>query len=291
MTQSLINTGGCVLGAVDASAYAQSVSSLGGWAARRIGAPLELLHTLDRTSGSGTADLSGSLSLGASDQLLQELADLDARRAKLAQAHGRTLLEQLRAQVLERHGVQADVRQRHGELVETLLDLEPRVRLFVIGQRGEHAEGAFGHLGGNLERVIRAVHRPVLVASKDVLPIQRFLIAYDGSATTRKCIEMVCASPLLRGLDCNVLMVGAEDAARRQHLDWALAELQRAGFTAKSNIVEGTADTVIPRHIERSNTDLLVMGAYGHSRIRHLIVGSTTTHVLRSSLIPVLLLR
>lgn len=37
--------------------------------------------------------------------------------------------------------------------------------------------------------------------------------------------------------------------------------------------------------------DLLVMGAYGHSRIRNLIVGSTTTAMLRSCQIPVLLLR
>lgn len=33
------------------------------------------------------------------------------------------------------------------------------------------------------------------------------------------------------------------------------------------------------------------MGAYGHSRIRHLIVGSTTTALLRLSAVPVLILR
>ncbi|TZG39377.1 universal stress protein, partial [Halomonas eurihalina] len=42
---------------------------------------------------------------------------------------------------------------------------------------------------------------------------------------------------------------------------------------------------------EEQNIDLLVMGAYGHSRIRHLLVGSTTTEMLRKADIPVLLLR
>jgi len=37
--------------------------------------------------------------------------------------------------------------------------------------------------------------------------------------------------------------------------------------------------------------DLLLMGAYGHSRIRNLIIGSTTTSMIRSCKIPVLLFR
>ncbi|TZG31610.1 universal stress protein, partial [Halomonas eurihalina] len=42
---------------------------------------------------------------------------------------------------------------------------------------------------------------------------------------------------------------------------------------------------------EEQNIDLLVMGAYGHSRIRHLLVGSTTTVMLQRAEVPVLLLR
>jgi nucleotide-binding universal stress UspA family protein len=37
--------------------------------------------------------------------------------------------------------------------------------------------------------------------------------------------------------------------------------------------------------------ELLVMGAYGHSRVRQLIIGGTTTAMVRTCLIPVLLLR
>ena len=40
-----------------------------------------------------------------------------------------------------------------------------------------------------------------------------------------------------------------------------------------------------------SACDLLVVGAYGHSRIREMILGSTTTQLIAKSQIPVLLLR
>lgn len=291
MTQSPINAEGCVLAALDASPHAPGVAGLAGWAAARLGIELEFMHAIDRAVGGGRSDLSGNLSLGSQEVLLAELAALDEQRSRLAQAHGRALLEQLRAEIRDNHGVDARVVQRHGGLVETLLDLEPHVRLFVIGSRGEHADTAKDHLGSNLERVIRAVHRPILVAPRAFQPIRSFLIAFDGSPTTRKCVEMVAASPLLRGLECHLLTVGADDDNRRAGLSWAEERLHEAGFTPRARIVEGAPDTVISTELKEHAIGLLVMGAYGNSRIRNLIVGSTTTQILRECQGPILLLR
>lgn len=290
METTLIHADGRVLAAVDFSRYATSVADYAGWAAARLGAPLELLHVLDRRADASTRDLSGSLSPGAREELLTELAALDERRAGLAQKQGRELLDGLCARAAG-HGVEPSAHQRHGAFVETLLELEGDVRLFVIGKRGEHADFANGHLGSNLERVMRAVHRPVLVASRAFRSVARFLIAFDGSATTRRCVEMVCASPLLKGMACHVLMVGAPDDAQQAQLQWAQATLREAGFDPQMHVAAGTPDTVIAAQVDALGIDLLVMGAYGHSRIRALIVGSTTTQVLRHCAIPVLLLR
>jgi nucleotide-binding universal stress UspA family protein len=295
MNQTLIHTDGRVLAAIDPSVYAESVATLAAWAAQRMGSELELMHAIDlvadRVATPECRDLSGNLSLGTQESLMSELAQADEQRAKLAQAHGRMLLQQLQTDVAADRGVTALIRQRHGALVDTLLDLEDQVRLFVIGKRGEHADFAKGHLGSNLERVARAVHRPVLVASRAFRPVDRFMIAFDGSATTRTCVEMVAASPLLRGLACHLLMVGAERSEHRESLEWAAERLTQAGFEPQIQIVAGAPETVIAQQVEQSSIDLLVMGAYGHSRIRTMILGSTTTQLLRNCQIPVLLLR
>ncbi len=291
MTQSLINPDGRVLAAIDPSAYAASVAGHAAWAAKRLDAALELLHVIARDPGIAPPDLSGNLAMNATQALLGELAALDEQRAKLAQAHGRELLQKLQADMLAGSGVNATLTQRHGVLVETLLDVEKDTRLIVIGKRGEHADFARGHLGSNLERVVRAVHRPVLVAAREFRPIQRFLVAFDGSATTRTCIEMICASPLLRDLDCHVLMVGEDDTRHRDALAWARAELAGAGFAPTMHLLQGSAETTIANQVDTRQADLLVMGAYGHSRIRTMILGSTTTQLLRTCQIPVLLLR
>jgi len=291
MPTNLINTGSRVLAAIDASVYATSVADHAAWAASRLSAPLQLVHAIERSAQASSGDLSGSLSLGSQEQLLAELAAIDERRGKLLNERGRHLLERAQAHISNISGMPAEICQRHGSIEETLLDLEAGVRLYVLGKRGEHADFSQGHLGSSLERIARSLHRPILVASRAFRPVARFLIAYDGSVTTRKCGEMVSASPLLKGLDCDVLLVGEPDADTRNHLEWAEGQLQAAGFTPVLHVMAGIPDIVIARQASERATDLLVMGAYGHSRIRTMVVGSTTTQVLRACQIPVLLLR
>ncbi len=292
MTSStLIHADGRVLAALDVSNYATSVAGLAAWAAVRLAASLEFVHAIDRPNAApAKQDLSGNLILGDREDLLVELSALDESRSRIAQESGRRLLDQARVLARESSGIEAETRLRHGGLLDTLLELESDARLFVLGKRGEHADFSKAHLGSNLERVVRAVHRSVLVAAHAFAPPQKFLLAFDGSVTTRRCIELVCASPLLKGIPCDLLMVG-EFGSEPDGLEWAREKLSDAGFAVNVQVVAGAADTAIARHVQESAIDLIVMGAYGHSRIRCLILGSTTTQILRTCPVPVLLLR
>jgi nucleotide-binding universal stress UspA family protein len=53
-------------------------------------------------------------------------------------------------------------------------DVEGDARVILIGKRGEAADFAKGHLGSNLERIVRASHKPVFVASRASGRFQRF---------------------------------------------------------------------------------------------------------------------
>lgn len=287
--QSHIHADGHVLAAVDASVYTESVCRHAAWAASRLAAPLEFVHVMDPVKQTAPVDLAGNLILGERETLLRELSSLDEQRARLAQDRGRLLLMQAQ-QLAAAAGDHAEVRLRHGGLLDTLLELEDSVRLFVVGKRGEKADFARGHLGGEVERLVRALHRPLLVASREFRPIRRVLLAYDGSPTTQKAVAIVGESPLFRGLDISVVTVGQGDKAR-SGLDSAVQRLSDAGLAATGRMVEGPPDEAIATCVREDGMDLLVMGAYGHSRIRELIVGSTTNAMLRSCRIPVLLVR
>ncbi len=288
----IIPVDGRVMACLDASVYSNPVVDHAVWASRRLSAGLTFLHVLDRKpSRRPEADFSGNIGMSTQSDLLTELVELDARNSKIAIRQGRELLNNARIRAEQAGIATPDGIQRHGALADTLTEMESKVRLFVIGKRGEAADFNTGHLGANLERVVRSVHRPLLVASRQFKPIERFAIAFDGSPTTRKCVEMVAMSPLLKGLPCLLVIAGKVTADTRKALDCAKEHLQGAGFTPEEVVVAGDAEQVITEQVNGRQIDLLVMGAYGHSRIRHLIVGSTTTAILRNCHIPVLLLR
>jgi nucleotide-binding universal stress UspA family protein len=280
-----------ILALIDGSAYAQSVCDFATWAATRTAAQVELLHVLGRReAASAPADLSGSLDADERDELLKELASLDEQKAKLALRRGRILLDGAKARLQAAGVEQVSTKLRHGDLVETVVEFEADADLVVMGKRGEAADFAKGHLGSNLERVGRSSRKPLLVASRAYQPIRRFLLAYDGGPSADKAIEYIVRSPLLRGAGCDVLTVGSEGEMRGR-LDTAAARLRQAGLAVNATLAPGHADDVIGNRVELGGIDLLVMGAYGHSRIRSLIVGSTTAAMVRRCRIPVLMFR
>lgn len=71
----------------------------------------------------------------------------------------------------------------------------------------------------------------------------------------------------------------------------AVGGADRRGFRAACTDRRGCGGSRHRPACERERIDLLVMGAYGHSRIRSMLLGSTTTQLLRTCPIPVLLLR
>lgn len=280
-----------VIACIDGSSITPAVCDYAAWASRKMDAPLDFLHVLGRSEYPIPADLSGNLGLGSREHLLQELAELDEKRGRVALEQGRLMLEAARARAIADGVPNPTSRQRHGELVDTLIEFEHDIRLLVMGRQGERGDSAGEHIGSHLENVVRTLHRPILVIPSDYTEPQRILIAFDGSATTRKAVEMVAASPLFRGLPCHLVMVGADKAESREPLDWARTTLERAGFQVIAGIRSGHVEEVLCAYRTEHAIDLIVMGAYGHSRIREFLVGSTTTKLIRQSRVPLLLLR
>jgi len=251
-----------------------------------------LLHVLGRRDVSATpTDMSGSIGLGARTAILEELAELDGQKARLAHKRARAILEDAKERVVESGVADVSAVLRNDEMIQTLLEYEKDADLVVIGKRGEAADFDTMHLGSNLERVARSSDRPILSVSRAFKPIKRFLIAFDGGPSSMKAVSHVANSSALEGLECHIVSASEPDAGVQQRLESAAALLHNAGYDVKTDIIAGHAETVISDKIEKDAIDMLLMGAYGHSRIRNLIIGSTTTEMVRSCKVPVILFR
>lgn len=279
----------------DGSGFAESIYKYGAWFARRFQARTRVLFVTDiRQKAVSTGNLSGSLGLGASDQLLDQLVNLEHEKAKLNKKRARLILQNA-DRVLKAEGVgEVELLNPTGFLVDCFHDFEADANMVVLGRRGEAAEFASDHLGANIERIVRSTNKPCLVTPQSFAPIDRVLLAYDESPTGKKILKfLVDYAQGLEDLEIHLVTVAKSegDEERGRSLTKAQEKLQQAGLLVTTQLLAGDPEKEIARYIEENQISLLLMGAYGHNRIRHLIIGSTTIQLLRSSQIPVLLFR
>ena len=276
---------------IDGSNYSASVCDHSAWIADKTGATVALIHLLDQKEASNIANnLSGSIGLGARTELLEELAELDVRNARFAQKCGRAILEDAKSRLLEAGVDVVSSQLRQGEIVETIEDLEAEADLIVIGKRGEATDINKLHLGANLERVVRSSHKPVLVASRAFNPVKRALVAFDGGNSVMQAIDYMVGHSVFIDIECTLLTVNAQTRTTGL-LEEAASRLRRVGYSVTTRAESGQVENVIATAIKNDDHNLLIMGAYGHSRIRNMIIGSTTTEMVRSCLVPVLMFR
>lgn len=280
-----------VMACIDNSQSSLAVCDYAAWASQKLSAPLTLLHVLDEEKYPASADLSGNIGLGSREHLLQALATLDAQRARLALEQGRHMLEKSRERTVKAGAAFPELKQRHGHLIESLIDLQGDTRLLVIGRVGEDSSRGVHSLGSQIEDVVRTIHRPVLITASSYKMPEKVMLAFDGSRTAHKTVDLLAASPLCANLPIHLVMVGADSEGNRESLEKARSTLLTAGFVVHAQILHGEVEAALHAYQAEQGIDLLVMGAYGHSRIRQFLVGSTTTMMLRTATMPILLLR
>ncbi len=273
----------------DGSNYAQECCRYGAWLAKKTEADIEVLYVTDlrQFQMPTMADLSGSLGIQPYEGMITQLRDLEEHKSKF--------VEDSAIKIFKSEGL-ADRTSFHHEtglLVDSIEEYASRADLILLGKRGENANFATEHLGSMLERVVRAADKPCLVTSRKFHPINRALVAYDGGSSGKAALEFIIQSKLFRSFNLHVVTVD-EKHDQGQASTWlseANEMLRANGVSAECQLLEGDVESAVADYVDRTETDLLIAGAYGHSRIRKLLIGSTTSELLRHCRIPVLCFR
>ena len=282
-----------ILLCTDGSAYSQVSYEYAAWLAQHMEVEIEVLYVTDNRGerSAQTADFSGSIGINSYQQLLKELVEIEAAKAKVNHQRAKIILEEAQQFLSDRQVSRIELTHKTGFLVDLFHELERDSDLIILGKRGENANFASEHLGANMERIVRSSHKPCLVTPREYQPIRRVLLAYDGSKSCQRAIQYLTQSSAFKGLKLHVVTVDTGNTAKaRQHLE-SISESGLERFNPILELLSGKPEEEIEKYSAANDIDLLIMGAYGHNRIRHLIIGSTTAQMLRNSHLPVLLFR
>jgi nucleotide-binding universal stress UspA family protein len=131
--------------------------------------------------------------------------------------------------------------------------------------------------------------RPVLVVPAGTRRTGHILIAYDGSKAAQRAIECGAAFAKLEVSKVDVLTVANTSAEAHGPQEEASKFLAAYNLDVSFVVKPGHPALVISEYAREMEAGLIVMGAYGHSRLTEMLFGSTTREVLENAQCPVLL--
>ena len=273
----------------DGSNYSQECCRYGAWLAKQARAHVEVLYVTDlrQFEVPVVADLSGSLGIQPFEGMVTHLQEVEEQKAEFVKNSALSIFEAV--------GLSDRVQFHHetGLLVDAIDAYAARADLVLLGKRGENVNFATEHLGSMLERVVRSASKPCLVTPRQFRPIDHVAVAYDGSPSCKKALEFMSKVELFRAFNLQVIVVneGRHEDKAAELLAEAEVMMNRLSLYPACQILNGVAETAIADYVKHTKVDLLVAGAYGHTRIRELLIGSTTTALLRNCHVPVLCFR
>ncbi|MFT5837047.1 MAG: nucleotide-binding universal stress UspA family protein, partial [Candidatus Azotimanducaceae bacterium] len=265
-----------ILICTDGSGYAHEACLYGAWLSQQTKADISLLYVTDLRQFEipAVADFSGSLGIQPFEGMVAQLHDVEEIKSNFVKEHA--------IKTLKDAGVAEDKITFHHEtglLVEVMSDYADVADLVLLGKRGENVNFATEHLGSMLERVLRSVDKPCLVTNRKFKSFDKVAIAYDGGVSCQKALDYIATNELFRALDLHLVVCveGHKEDQATEHLKEAEGKLHKAGVYPTCQMLTGEVETAIADYVKHAHMDLLILGAYGHSRIRELLIGSTTT--------------
>jgi nucleotide-binding universal stress UspA family protein len=272
-----------ILVPTDGSDYAMLGVRYAAAFAQHYGATVSGLHVVDVRLLEGPFLRDISASLGTAPYV-----NYQGNMAMILEERGKAALEAL-ARVCQSLGIRCETYQTTGILSRAIVERGELADLIVMGRGGEHGQWLEGVVGSTTQAVVRRATRPVLVTGTEQPGHALFLVAYDGSTHAKRALQY--AAQLCADWDAplHVLSVGTDraDAALEEARGYLGAHETRAEYVRR----EGDPSEVIAAYAMESGADLLVMGAYGHTKMRELVVGSTTAYAMNHAPCPLLLTR
>ncbi|NUM53106.1 MAG: universal stress protein [Candidatus Hydrogenedentes bacterium] len=250
--------------------------------AKRLGASVHGLYVVDIKLLEGPILRDVSASLGTAP-----FANYQGNISMILEQRGEAALDVV-TKLCSDSGVPCACERSTGVVPRVITEKSELCDLIVMGRSGEHSEWLEGLLGSTTEAVVRRSRRPVLVTAHDTPKASRFIVAYDGSPNAKHALHVAAEYAATWAAPLNVLVIGAHP----EHVvSEARTYLEPHGLTTHYEVRDGEPSESIVAYAGETNADLIVMGAFGHNRLRELVGGSTTAYTLDHAPCPLLLTR
>ena len=274
-----------VIACIDSSPCIDAVAEAAVWVAKQTQRELVLLQILDYYPASyHLGEISGVIGFESNAMLLKELAELEQKQSELALDYSNNLLNHISELIEKQYGLNSTKIQEKGDFLEQSFNLLNENDVVIIGRVGERAAEKNKPIGSNVENFIRGANCTVITVGEHFQPPKRFIFAYEYSPTCQKMLQRIAQSDLLKTLQCHLLYVGDHPEMLTEPEKY----LTDAGLEVVSVYRYGDVAQNILEYQREHDIQLIVLGAFSHSKIHQFFLGSITTTIFRNANVPLL---
>ncbi|MDM1753508.1 universal stress protein [Acinetobacter towneri] len=274
-----------VIACIDSSPCINALAEAAAWIATQTQRELVLLQVLDYYPASyHLGEISGVIGFESNAMLLKELAELEQKQSELALDYSNNLLQHISNMIQEKYEIVPTQIQEKGDFLEQSFSVLNEDDIVVIGRVGEKSAERNKALGSNVENFIRGANCTVMTVGEHFKAPTRFIFAYEYSPTCIKMMKRIAQSDLLKLLQCHLLYVGDHPELLNEPADFLTA----AGLDVVVEYRYGDVAENILDYQREHGIQLIVLGAFSHSKIHQFFLGSITTNIFRNSTVPLL---
>ncbi|ENU24451.1 hypothetical protein F993_00693 [Acinetobacter proteolyticus] len=274
-----------VIACIDSSPCIDAVAEAAAWVAKQTQRELVLLQILDYYPASyHLGEISGVIGFESNAMLLKELAELEQKQSELALDYSNNLLNHISELIEKQYGLSSTKIQEKGDFLEQSFNILHENDVVIIGRVGERAAEKNKPIGSNVENFIRGANCTVITVGEHFQPPKRFIFAYEYSPTCQKMLQRIAQSDLLKKLQCHLLYVGDHPEMLAEPEKY----LTDAGLEVVSVYRYGDVAQNILEYQREHDIQLIVLGAFSHSKIHQFFLGSITTSIFRNANVPLL---
>ncbi|UIP26101.1 universal stress protein [Acinetobacter towneri] len=274
-----------VIACIDSSPCINALAEAAAWIATQTQRELVLLQVLDYYPASyHLGEISGVIGFESNAMLLKELAELEQKQSELALDYSNNLLQHISSMIQEKYEIVPTHIQEKGDFLEQSFSVLNEEDIVVIGRVGEKSAERNKALGSNVENFIRGANCTVMTVGEHFKAPNRFIFAYEYSPTCIKMMKRIAQSDLLKLLQCHLLYVGDHPEVLNEPADF----LTSAGLDVVVEYRYGDVAENILDYQREHGIQLIVLGAFSHSKIHQFFLGSITTNIFRNSTVPLL---
>ncbi|WP_299152261.1 universal stress protein [uncultured Acinetobacter sp.] len=277
-----------VIACIDSSPCTNALADAAAWIARKTGRELVLLQVVDYYPASyHLGEISGVIGFESNAMLLKELAELEQKQSEIALNYSNNLLQHISDRIFKEYSIPTTHIQEKGDFLEQSFQILRPDDIAVIGLIGERSAEKNKPVGTNVENFIRGANCTVMTVGEQFKPPTRFIFAYEYSPTCLKMMQRVAESDLLRQLECHLLYIGDHVEVLNEPLQY----LTQAGLEVIPKYRYGEVAENILSYQQEQGIQLIVLGAFSHSKIHQFFLGSIATTIFRNSKVPLLVVK